>query len=347
MSLRSRLPRREREKGAEARPRRARTVAGPVEEAAARAPARSAGGHETFERRLRQRAAEAWFETVRAGLPGLRQVEGDSRLVQHGERADRPAVCERGVIDRFDRDPLRRHGDGFVQIGGEHPGREEAWAVPHDDRPLASATDKRQRPADDGVGWCGVRPRPRPEACGSAGEKKCSPRKRDGSAKACASPPMASPDVVAGEDRLGRGPLDLRQEGVLDCSVFRRAFNHEIAALQAAIDPGDDSTWRESPPLRRGRAGRGRPARRATPRGSRARAAKPLRRARRERPRRPRRQKPARSRAPSGPARPRRRERKSQRWNWTASSSEARPTRAALAFTFGSSYPNDTPNSSF
>ena len=93
------------EKGAQSPARACAGRRRPVEEAAARAPAGSAGRHQTRERRLRQRTAEARVEPVRARLPGLREVQRDAGLVQHGERPERAAVGDRRGLDRFDRDP--------------------------------------------------------------------------------------------------------------------------------------------------------------------------------------------------------------------------------------------------
>ena len=128
--------------------------------------------------------------------------------------------------------PFRRHRDGFVEIGGEYPGCEEARAVPHDHRPLAGAADKRQGMTDNGVSglgtYCDLDQRH-----SFGGRKEMQPEK----ARRVDQSPRQSADRqsrrVAGEDRLGRGLLDICQDDGLEAPIFRHAFDHKVTVPQA------------------------------------------------------------------------------------------------------------------
>ena len=215
----------------------ARTLARPVEETAARPAAASARRDETFERRLRQRATEARVEAVRAGLPGLREVERDPGFVEHRERSERPAAGDGRSFDGFDRNSFRRHRDRFVEISSEHPCREEAWAIAHEHRPFARAADERERRSNDIA---------RSERAGyDFDERHAFSRRKEMQAKKARwvgqrprQPFDREPGSIAGEDGPRRGSLDGRKDFVLQGALFRHALDHEVAIPQAGPDCG-------------------------------------------------------------------------------------------------------------
>ena len=292
-------------KARRAPPRASRAVAASRKKPPPRA-GRSTGRHEMFEA-----FGSASGRQKRGSRPSARacracaRLRRDARLVEHGERPDRPAVCQRGVVDQIRRDALGDHGDGFVEIGGEDAGwrrnrgrrarRSGACRAPRDKR------QRRRRPRRS----CGLRSRPRPAPCArrakrnaaqeSARGRQSLARARDGQSRR-----------VGGEDCLGRGLLDPRRTAFL---IARSSGTLSMTRSQPCnryrarrFDLGEDRGLCDGD-----RAGRARPVAESDAASLRAPAAQPRRCARRARPRRRRRRAPARSRDPSGPARPRRR----------------------------------------
>ena len=154
-----------------------------------------------------------------------------------------------------------------------------------------------------------------------------------------ARPAMVNPDVLVATIASGAAAsildrtsvLSVRSSGTLSMTSAQPATpsrvkteavtRDRIAASLSEVEP----TAQDLPPEQRTTISRALPQ-------------PPRRCARTARPRPPLRRAPARSRGPSGRVRPRRRGAAwIQRWNVTASSICARPTRAAFAFTLGSS----------